>query len=323
MPRPAALAAMGVVLLLLGVTAGIVIDVMTRPEPQQARQVGQSTSPPSALRPDPNAPPPRIEAPRQASIFDEDVPSAIETPAESRVAPLVMHAISSDVPASVNVVAVVIDDMGLDRTRSARVLELPGPLTVSYLTYAGELAVQASQARAAGHEVLAHVPMEPLGSADPGPGALTSDQDAGALRAQISAYLDEWSGYVGINNHMGSKFTANRDAMSVVMSELRERGLMWLDSRTDSNTIGERLAQEYGVPHVGRDIFLDNEDSVAAIRGQLEKLEAVAGQQGFAIAIGHPRDATIEALATWIPTLSGKNLALVPVTEILKRRTER
>ncbi len=318
-PRPAALVGIGIMLLLLGITAGVVVDVMTRPEPQQVRQPDPR---PNAMRPDPNAPPPRIEAPRPASIFDDEATTAVETPTASSVTPLVTNAVAVDVPASVRVVAVVIDDMGLDRARSARVLDLPGPLTVSYLTYANDLDAQADQARAVGHEVLAHVPMEPLGSADPGPGALTSTQDAGVLRAQISEYLDDWSGYVGINNHMGSKFTADRDAMSVVMSELRERGLMWLDSRTDSNTIGERMAREYGVPHAGRDIFLDNEDTVAAIRGQLEKLEAVANEQGYAIAIGHPRDATIEALAAWLPDLADKNIALVPVTEVLRRQTE-
>jgi len=202
MPRPIVLAAMGVMLLMLGISAGVVVDVLTRSESQSVNQARQQDRRAGVIRPNPNAPPPRIEAPRPASIFDQDAESSIETPTASSVTPLVMNAIRAEVPDSFNVVAVVMDDMGLDRTRSQRILDLPAPLTVSYLTYARDLNAQAGQARMLGHEVLAHVPMEPVGEADPGPGALISSQDSGALRSQIADYLDDWSGYVGINNHM-------------------------------------------------------------------------------------------------------------------------
>lgn len=321
-PRPAILFVFAIVLLMLGVTVGVVIDVVSRPTPMAPEPV---VSPPqsSISRPNPYALPPRIEAPRAPSIFDEDGggSASIADPL-SGASPLALNALPSDAPDSWPVVAIVIDDMGLDRGRSQRVLNLPGPLTVSYLTYADGLPGQVDAADAAGHEVMAHIPMEPTGNADPGPGALVSDATAAELRARLDAYLNGWSGYVGVNNHMGSKLTSDPAAMQVVMSELKSRGLMWLDSRTDAGTVGEAIAETYGVPHIGRDVFLDNEDDEAAITAQLAKVEIIARQQGYAVAIGHPRDATVAALSKWLPTLEDKGIAIVPVTEVLRRKTD-
>jgi uncharacterized protein len=325
MPRPAVLLILAIVLLMGGLTAGIVIDVSTRPEP--ARVSAPSKDRVSNTRPSRNVPRTRIEAPRTPSIFDvppevptTDAAPVVVVPEIPLSAPLAVNAAPVDAPPGWPIVAIVIDDMGLDRARSSKVLALPGPLTVSYLTYADDLNVQAKRAIDAGHEVMAHVPMEPVGNADPGPGALMSGTSAPDLREQLDSYLNGWSGYVGINNHMGSKLTSDRAAMDVVMMELKGRGLMWLDSRTDASTIGETAATAMGVPNLGRDIFLDNEDSEEAIAAQLAKLESIARRQGYAVAIGHPRDATMTALAKWLATLNDKGIALAPVTEVLRRR---
>ena len=312
-PRPAAIVAIGVVLLFLGLTVGIVIDIVTKPAP--VRPAPQQ----SAAQPKPAAPPAIVNAPKTTSIFDEgELARATREPVR-RFTPMALNAVPSDAPADWPVVAIVIDDMGLDRNRGARVTALPGPLTLSYLTYSDGLTAQADAARDSGHEVMAHVPMEPEGSADPGPGALVLGTTAAEIRARLDAYLNGWSGYVGINNHMGSRLTADRPTMDVVMSELQTRGLLWLDSKTGAGTVGEASAAALGVPHIGRDVFLDNEDARAAIDEQLGKVEALARSQGYAVAIGHPRDLTIQALAAWLPTLEQKGIALVPITEIVRR----
>lgn len=330
MPRPAVLVILGIVLLMGGLTAGVVIDVSTRPDSPRVSPPSKDRE--SNARPSRNVPPPRIQAPREPSIFDipPDEPAKeqgadaapVVVPAIPLSTPLAINAAPVDIPRDWPVVAIVIDDMGLDRTRSSKVLALPGPLTVSYLTYADDLNAQAKGAIDAGHEVMAHVPMEPVGNADPGPGALMSGTTAPDLREQLDRYLNGWSGYVGINNHMGSKLTSDRAAMDVVMMELKGRGLMWLDSRTDASTVGETAATAMGVPNLGRDVFLDNEDNEEAIEAQLAKLESIARRQGYAVAIGHPRDATMTALAKWLATLNDKGIALAPVTEVLRRRMD-
>lgn len=320
-PRPAVLIIIGIVLLMLGLTVGVVIDVVSRPDP-----VPVQTQPQGPARPDPNVAPPRIDVPKQQSFFDrpeEDALSEAETVGMDSVpalAPLALNAAPVDVPLDWPVVAIVIDDMGLDKARSEKMVATVGPLTLSYLTYADDLNGQAQDAIDAGHEVMAHIPMEPVGAADPGPGALMTDASPADLREQLDRFLNGWTGYVGINNHMGSKLTANRAAMDVVMLELKERGLMWLDSRTVATTVGEESAAAMGVPHLGRDVFLDNEDDVTAIAKQLSEVEAVARRQGYAIAIGHPRDATRQALEAWLATLEAKQIGLVPITEVLRRQ---
>jgi uncharacterized protein len=327
MPRPALLLIFAIVLLMLGVTVGVVIDVVMSPDPAQRGVSPQNQAP---ARPSRDVPPPRIEVPKTPSFYDippkEAEPKALEAPVVVApvpvLSPLALNALPIEAPPGWPVVAIVIDDMGLDAKRAEKVLALSGPLTVSYLTYAEDLKAQAKRAIDAGHEVMAHIPMEPVGPADPGPGALMAGTSSADLRERLDSYLNNWSGYVGINNHMGSKLTADRAAMDVVMMELKGRGLMWLDSRTDSATVGEASAQALGVPYLGRDVFLDNEDDEEAIAGQLLKVEEIAQNQGYAVAIGHPRDATIKALAAWMDTLDEKRIALVPITEVLSRRSE-
>jgi polysaccharide deacetylase 2 family uncharacterized protein YibQ len=228
------------------------------------------------------------------------------------------NAVPAAVPSDRPVIAVIIDDLGLDRKRSARAVKLPAPLTLSWLPYAPDLPEQVRPARAAGHELLLHLPMEPEGKADPGPDALSIHLGRGEIARRLTLALASFDGYVGINNHMGSRFTADRAAMAPVMEEIHRRGLLWVDSRTTPHTVGPALARERRMPLLGRDIFIDNEMTVPAVNGQLTQLEQVARQQGFAIAIGHPYDVTLDALAAWLPAAGRKGFVLVPVSAIVR-----
>jgi polysaccharide deacetylase 2 family uncharacterized protein YibQ len=218
-------------------------------------------------------------------------------------------------------VAIVLDDLGLDRIRTEEAIRLGGPLTLSFMTYASELGEQTQAARHAGHELLLHVPMEAIDRhADPGPHALFTGLSPEEIIERLRWGFGRFDGFVGINNHMGSKFTADERGMASVMEELRARGLAFLDSRTSLSTVGIRLAIAYGVPHAARDVFLDDDHTPAAIAEQLARVEQLARQHGSAIAIGHPHDATLAALHAWLPLLGNKGLALVPLTAIVQRR---
>lgn len=228
------------------------------------------------------------------------------------------NALPTEVPQGKPMIAIVIDDMGLDRKRSTRMAGLQGPLTLSWLPYARDLQAQARAARANGHELMLHMPMEPSVKADPGPNALLVSLDRGEIVKRARAALDSFDGYVGVNNHMGSRFTADRAALAPVLAELHRRGLLWLDSRTTPNSAGIGLAREMKMPWIGRDIFLDNQETVAAVRAQLTKTEQVAKKQGYAVAIGHPHDATIDALASWLPEVQKRGFVLVPVSAVVR-----
>ncbi|MBM3514189.1 MAG: divergent polysaccharide deacetylase family protein [Alphaproteobacteria bacterium] len=262
-------------------------------------------------------PAPARELARPAAV--PAMPSRVAAPEPDL--PPTAYMVASTADRALPAIAIVIDDLGLDRVRSQRMLDMPGPLTMAFLTYAANLPHWSEQARAAGHEVLAHIPMEPLDPREnPGPGALTMAMTAEQIDLALGEMLAPWRGYVGVNNHMGSRMTADRWRMDLVMKQLRARGLIWLDSRTAPDTAAMAAAETADVPRVARDFFLDNIATVDAIAEQLADVEEHARKTGAAVAIGHPYDATLVALETWITTLPGKGLALVPISELARRR---
>jgi polysaccharide deacetylase 2 family uncharacterized protein YibQ len=216
-------------------------------------------------------------------------------------------------------IAVVIDDLGLNTKRTERAIVLPGPVTLSFLAYADDLPRLSEAAHRAGHELLVSVPMEPITRAeDMGPNGLTVGLGHDEMLRRLRWDLDRFVGYVGINNHMGSRFTRDVASLTLVMEELRARGLLFLDARTVGNSAGVDVARRMGVPQAGRDVFLDSEGNAGAIAARLLEVEQIARRHGSAIAIGHARDATIEQLDAWLTTLPGKGFALVPVSAIVR-----
>lgn len=213
-------------------------------------------------------------------------------------------------------IVMVIDDMGVDLKRSKRIVALPGPLTLSYLTYAKKLYKQTRAARKAGHEIMLHVAMEPANMQnDPGPRVLLRDLEPDEIQKRLVWGLSRLHRYVGINNHMGSKFTSDRYGMTIVMKELRRRGLLFLDSRTINKSVGAVIAHAIGVPYAERNIFIDNVNKLSAVQNRLAELEGLARRRGKAIAIGHPRDATIKALSTWLTDVKSRGFIIVPISK--------
>lgn len=216
-------------------------------------------------------------------------------------------------------IVIVMDDLGLDRRGARRTIALPGPLTLSFMSYAEDLAKQAQEARKAGHELMLHVPMEPSSTAiNPGPNVLLSGMPESELQKNIDWNLDQMTGYVGINNHMGSRFTADKEGMSTVVKALKQRGYLFLDSVTSGKSVAHETARDGGIPYAVRNVFLDHDDDLDRIRAQLRHMEQIARRTGLAIAIGHPRDKTIEALKEWLPTLSAKGFQLVPISAVVR-----
>ena len=214
-------------------------------------------------------------------------------------------------------IAIVIDDVGLSHQRVEELNALPALLTLAYLPYAPSLQRKVELTRREGNEVMLHLPMEPSSpDADPGPDALLTGLDIEELRRRTIRNLDSFNGYVGVNNHMGSRFTADGEAMAVVMDIMAARGLLFLDSKTTSASTGYRLAVERGMPSVKRDIFIDHVIEDEAILKQLAKVEVIAERSGVAIAIGHPHPATIRALKKWLPEAKKKGFLFVPVSAV-------
>ena len=149
----------------------------------------------------------------------------------------------------------------------------------------------------AGHEVWLHLPMEAVGDSDPGPGALMSGMSDDELRDAVFMAINNIPHVVGINNHMGSKATANLRMMTWVMQELASMDLAFLDSRTTVDTVAEDAARAQGVKTGRRHVFLDNERTEAAIREQLDEAVYRSRMEGEIIAIGHLNEVTVAVLA--------------------------
>lgn len=251
---------------------------------------------------------------------EANAPQAVQVPVEMA---WLRNAVPFPKADSRPMVAIVIDDMGVDRHRSAAIIDLPPPLTVSFLTYAHDLATQAALAKAAGHELMVHVAMEPSSKAvDPGPDVLLTSQDDAELRRRLEQGIGRVPGAIGINNHMGSRFTEDKRGMGVVLDVLRKHGLMFLDSRTSPKTVARGIAHRVGVAVVERNVFLDNENSEAAVLKRLAEVERLAARRGYAIAIGHPRDGTLKALAEWLPAARARGVQLVPLSAVVLRAEE-
>jgi polysaccharide deacetylase 2 family uncharacterized protein YibQ len=231
------------------------------------------------------------------------------------------NAVAFAVPRGRPMIAVVLDDVGVARAHAEMAIDLPAAITLSFMTYADGVADMAARARAKGHELMLHVPMEPLDAdVNAGPQALTVALPDEELKKRLAWGLARFPGYIGINNHMGSRFTQDERGMRVVLEELKQRGLLFLDSRTIGTTVGDKLAASMGVAHVTRDVFLDDEMDQAAVMKQLAYAERVAASKGQAIAIGHPHPATLAALREWMPKAEARGFILVPLSVVAKTR---
>ena len=211
-------------------------------------------------------------------------------------------------------IAIMIDDMGLNRVQSDRAIHLPAPVTLSWMPYAPNVTEQAAAGAAHGHETMLHMNMEALGRTDPGPDSMRTWLPAETNLAYLHHALDRLPNAVGLNQHEGSVASLSVPLMDIVMGELKARDLLFVDSLTIPHSVALRRAEAAGVPALGRDIFLDNSPDPNAIRAEIAALEATARRAGHAIAIGHPRQTTMDVLAAYLPTAAAHGFVLWPVS---------
>lgn len=258
---------------------------------------------------------PVTQIPKMTELSGEE---RTETPVgTSVVVPVLPPSFETQSSKGLSRIAIVIDDVGLDMGGSRRAVALPSYVTLSYIPYSTRLSQQTKEARAAGHELLLHMPMEPVGSADPGPDALLLDLSKDEMRRRLDTALASFVGFDGMNNHMGSKFTANSEAMELVVGELQQRNLFFLDSRTSTQSVGAEIAEKHGLPTISRDVFLDDDMSPKAVRLQLEQVERLARRKGYVVAIGHPHAVTLQALEEWMPDAEKRGFKFVPLNSLV------
>lgn len=220
-------------------------------------------------------------------------------------------------------VALVIDDLGyasLDRTEAF--LTMGVPLTVTILPAQKHSARVAQRAAELGHQVLLHLPMEPIGypTTNPGEGAILVDMSASEIRHLTERHLEDVPGAVGISNHMGSMATQDRPTMTAILELCGREGLYFLDSRTTPRSLVGRLAREMKTPCVRNDLFLDHERTVENVSARLNELVQLARDQGSAVGIFHPHEVCLETIPPEIERHRTEGVRFVSVLDLDQSR---
>jgi polysaccharide deacetylase 2 family uncharacterized protein YibQ len=220
-------------------------------------------------------------------------------------------------PAAGPKLAVIVDDLGYDVGAAREVFSLHYHLTVAVLPNHPLSVEIAEEAHRQGFEVLLHLPMESLASEEKAERIeLRVGEPAAEVVQEIDGMLATVPHAVGVNNHQGSRATANAALMTTLAGALRARGLFFIDSRTTAASVALDAARRAGVPSAGRTVFLDDLEEAGAIRQQLGRAERQAKEQGWSVAIGHPHSVTLDVLAHALPQMEARGVRLVYASEI-------
>ncbi|HOK80703.1 MAG TPA: divergent polysaccharide deacetylase family protein [bacterium] len=220
-------------------------------------------------------------------------------------------------------IALILDDVGWNPDITNHLKKIQIPITLAILPdspFGYQIAKQ--MANKPDVELLLHIPLEPenLNSETKiATGFLTTSMENEELKEKMDGYLKKFEPYiVGINHHMGSKFTADQEKMAVILEEIKEKKLVYVDSLTSKNSVGYTLARQMGIKTGKRDVFIDNSNEPDQISRSLEKALLLAKENGTAIVIGHARITTLKFLEDKIPEIKNEGYTFIPITKALK-----
>jgi polysaccharide deacetylase 2 family uncharacterized protein YibQ len=216
-------------------------------------------------------------------------------------------------------IVLILDDVGFERQPLQAAMRIDPNINFSVLPNAQRAAEFANVLHERGFEVLCHLPMEPeqFPRVSPGSGAvLTSMSDEEIARATVAS-VRAVPFARGVNNHMGSRATADRRVMESVMAALPE-GMYFIDSRTTGTSVASAVAREMSVRTASRSVFLDDIPTDAAVRQQLRELVRAAGQHGIAVGIGHMYPATVRVLLSEAPALRQQGFRFVRASQAVR-----
>lgn len=216
-------------------------------------------------------------------------------------------------------IAIIIDDLGYQRSAGRRVVALPGPVAVAVLPLTPRASELAEAAHAAGKEVLLHLPLQSLGEQDPEPGGIVLDMSRAQLARTFAGSLRSVPHVVGVNTHQGSLLTQHPGHMHWLMQEIGARDdLFFVDSYTTARSVALKLAREAGIASVRRDVFLDHAPGPDTVAREFSRLKRIAREKGMAVGIGHPYPSTLALLERELPRLADEGIELVGIAEYVR-----
>ena len=214
-------------------------------------------------------------------------------------------------------VALLVTGLGIGHSAtSAAIAKLPSPVTLAFAPYGQELEKHAAAARAAGHEIMLQVPMEPVDypDNDPGPHTLTARGKPQDNIDKLRWAMSRFTGYVGLVNHMGAKLTADEAALAPLLREIGSRGLVFLDDGSSPRSRIGAAAAGAKLPAARADGVVDGTPQAESIDKELAGLEELARKRGLAIGTASALPLTVERIARWARALEAKNIQLVPIS---------
>jgi len=215
-------------------------------------------------------------------------------------------------------IALIIDDIGYSLPRARQFLNLNIPLTFSILPrapYTRDLAVEISDY---GHEVMLHQPMQPYDSSfDPGPGALYEGDDSSRIRGIIEENISEVPLAIGVNNHMGSRFTECQEEIHEALTAIKSHNLFFVDSRTSSHSKAFGTARRLHMTSDRRNVFIDTSRDESTILSRLNQLKRCAREYGHAIGIGHPFPETVRAIEYFLKNPGVSDIPFVHISKVM------
>ncbi len=217
-------------------------------------------------------------------------------------------------------IAIVVTDLGHSAAGAKSAIQgLPGAVTLAFSPYSRRLEEWIGLARAAGHEVLVQVPMEPIDfpADDPGPQTLLTSLSQSDNQQRLLWALGRVTGYVGVISHKGSRFTADGGRMRPVLAALNQRGLLFVDSRTSPRSATAEIAASIGLPWTIGTHRIDSQYARDAIDARLRGLEVIARKNRRAVGIGLESPVTFERIAAWVNGVARRGFVLAPVSAVV------
>lgn len=222
-------------------------------------------------------------------------------------------------------IAVIVGGLGLSRDATQAAIDtLPADVTLGFVPYAEGLQEWIDAARAAGHEVVLELPMEPFDypANDPGPHTLLADAPAAENGRRLDWLMSRAAGYFAVMNYQGARFATSETALRPTLARLRDRGVALVFDGESTRTVIDAAAARAHLPFARADRILDVQPARDAIDEQLLHLEALAIQNGDALGVASARPVSIEQIREWARTLEAKGYALAPASAVLSARAE-
>ncbi|MDY6820229.1 MAG: divergent polysaccharide deacetylase family protein [Deferribacterota bacterium] len=216
-------------------------------------------------------------------------------------------------------IAIILDDGGYNIELIKRVARLPYPITVSILPFSPYDKESADLLRQAGKGVFLHLPLEPYGYPKiyPGKGAVLLNTPTGLIDVIINKDVERIGEIDGANNHMGSKFTENRDRVTLLLKSLSRYTDIFIDSRTSNKSVAYDVCRSVMQICGYNSLFIDNENNKSYVLDKLEKAYKIAVEKKKIIIIGHVRKHTVDALVEALPHYEKKGIKFMFVKDIL------